>query len=540
LLLIGLVAAGVSLRLWQYVGNASLEIDELAIARNIIDRPLGELLLTPLSFDQVAPKGFLLAERSIVALLGNTDYALRLFPLLCALMALVLFWRIAERTMLGLGVPFAVALFALNPVFILYGSTVKQYSSDTTAALLLILMALDLWKYGASRWRCLLIGAVGAAVVQFSQAAVLVLIGLGAALVLLALAQWDRESLRLLSVTIFLWVTSAATAVVVGLRTMTPATFAYLQFYWQDGFMPPLSRYAGQNVFWLWDTAYSMFDLRIFDSVWHAWPAVYVGLTVLGTCSLWHRRHDLALIVLGPVVVTLAAAVVHQYPFRGRLVLFLVPSFLVVAAEGAEWARRVWPTRLASVGNVSMALLAFPPMYDFVTHLPVYRIEETKPMLTYVQARRFPGDVMYVYYGAWQAVKFYGAQYGLREREYVLGGCHQGDTRAYLRELDQFRGQRVWVLFSHVLGMLQERSAILSYLDRIGVQMDSTAILLHRWDIQATPNVYAYLYDLSNEERLASASAETYPLPSVKISAPRYGCSAGPQVPIGEANDSLT
>jgi hypothetical protein len=531
-----LVTTGVGLRLWQYSGNASLDLDELALARNIVERPLRALLFAPLAFDQVAPKGFLLIEKGLVVVLGTTEYALRLFPLLCALTALVLFWRLAARVLRGLAAPLAVALFALQPTFILYGATVKQYSSDTAVAILLMLMALDLWQYGASRGRCVLLGAVGAVAAQCSQAAVLVLFGLGAALGLLAVRAWDRKSLRLLSVTMLLWAASAAAAVVAGLRTTTPATVAYLHLYWQGDFMPLLSGHAKTTVVWLWDKAYRMFDVGGLHAGWHKWPAVYIGLTGLGAWSLWRRRREVLLLLLGPVVVTLAASAGHHYPFEGRLVLFLVPAFLIVAAEGAEYARRVGPTRFMHVGSVGIALLAVLPLYDFMSHLPVYRNEDTKPMLAYVQARRVPSDAVYVYYGAWQAVQFYASQYGLKAGEYVLGGCHRGDTRAYLRELDQFRGRRVWVLFAHMLERFPERPMMVSYLDQIGVRLDSVALLPHMWDAPAVPDVYSYLYDLSHEERLASASAETYPLPRIKSPDPRSGCSAGPQVPVGEAS----
>jgi len=47
------------------------------------------------------------------------------------------------------------------------------------------------------------------------------------------------------------------------------------------------------------------------------------------------RRRPAALFLVGPFVVT--AAVAHQYPFRGRLIVWLVPTALIAAAAGAEW-----------------------------------------------------------------------------------------------------------------------------------------------------------------------------------------------------------
>ena len=59
---------GAGLRAWQYAAGTSLWLDELAVAQNVVSRPIGELLLRPLVWDQVAPTGFLLAEKLAVGL----------------------------------------------------------------------------------------------------------------------------------------------------------------------------------------------------------------------------------------------------------------------------------------------------------------------------------------------------------------------------------------------------------------------------------------------------------------------------------------
>jgi hypothetical protein len=76
--------------------------------------------------------------------------------------------------------------------------------------------------------------------------------------------------------------------------------------------------------------------------------------------------------------------VAQQYPLRDQLTIFLAPSLLILAAEGAEWVRQAWPARLTAVGAMGIVLLAALPVYDFVRHLPVYRREETKVMFAFV------------------------------------------------------------------------------------------------------------------------------------------------------------
>ena len=51
----------------------------------------------PLTGDQLAPLGFLIAERALMSILGVSRYAARLFPLVCGLISLFLFARLARR-----------------------------------------------------------------------------------------------------------------------------------------------------------------------------------------------------------------------------------------------------------------------------------------------------------------------------------------------------------------------------------------------------------------------------------------------------------
>src|SRR5579862_2263507 len=103
-LLIALLTVAAGLRLWQYLANTSAWLDEIALARNILDRSLWSLLTTPLAYDQTAPKGFLLVEKIAILLFGRSDYVFRFFPLVSSLVALLAFWRIVERLLDGLAV----------------------------------------------------------------------------------------------------------------------------------------------------------------------------------------------------------------------------------------------------------------------------------------------------------------------------------------------------------------------------------------------------------------------------------------------------
>ena len=135
-----LILAGAALRIWQFLADTSLWIDEIAVAHDILTRSAWDLLAHPLP-DQVAPKGFLLALKCAVWIWGPTDSALRIFSLLSSLASLVLFWRIAIR-LRGAAGPLALALFAAAIPLVTFGAEAKQYAGDVFIAVLLLWLVL--------------------------------------------------------------------------------------------------------------------------------------------------------------------------------------------------------------------------------------------------------------------------------------------------------------------------------------------------------------------------------------------------------------
>jgi hypothetical protein len=524
--LLALLICGAVLRLWQYFGNASLWLDELALARNIVDRPLAVLLLQPLAYSQIAPPGFLFIEKGMVTLFGNQEYALRLFPLLCALFSLFLFKQMAEHVLQGLAIPFAVALFALAIPFIRYGAEVKQYSDDVVVALLMTMLTLT-WLTNRRTISAFTLGIVGFVAVWFSQTAVFVLVGLSLGGAAGCLLRRDGMHLRESTPFVILWGVGAILAVAVSFMKMTPEGQAYVQHRWAQGFMP-IPPHTLADALWSGRMLYSLFS----SDFLHLFPGLSLLLMAIGFWSLCRRHRQTALLLLSPIAVTLLGAAVHQYPFVGRLVLFLVPTLLLAIAEGTQYICLTWLQQPRAVGVNFMALVLLQSVGGLFFHLPVYRMEEAKPVLAYVRSHWQTDDIMYVYYGAWQAMQYYGPRYGFEDSSVVIGGCHRWDQHAYLRELDRFRGQsRVWIFLSHAHSRFGEREAILGYLDRIGVKHDSIETARVP-EVDRDQPAGAYLYDLSDKTHLAAITAERYPVPLLPVPPDAlWGCQEGPVVP---------
>ncbi|MBI4524571.1 MAG: glycosyltransferase family 39 protein [Deltaproteobacteria bacterium] len=528
--LLAAVVIGVALRVFQYAASTSLWLDEIAVAQNVLDRSLWDLLTVPLSYDQTAPKGFLLAEKLAVTAFGPSDHALRLFPLLCALTGLVAFWRVAMRLLDERAAAVAVGLFAAAPPLVTYGAQVKQYSTDVAVTVLLLWLALALQQDGVARGRRLAAGGAGAIAVWFSQPAVLVITGVAASWVLI---EWrerrkDQGPLRGTAPIMALWMASATFAAAAGLASLTPATRAYLDRFWASAF-PAVPLRVDSTLIFAFDQLKALLGDGGPAGLAYPAPALYLALAAVGFLVLLNRQPKGAVLLLAPIGVAVLAAAARQFPFSDRLILFLVPSCLVAIAAGIRWiAGRLSPVG-AGLGTLVVLALAALAVYPVAVTTPVYRIEDIEPVLARLRTSlQRPGDAVYVYYGAGPAVRFYGSRYGLKENDYVVGGCHRGESRRYLDEIDRFRGRaRVWVIVTHALDLYRERDDIVRYLDTIGRLREGFAVPSRSVGYQYPP-AEAFLFDLSDPARLSRAAAASFPLMGPSSTEEAFRCGEGP------------
>jgi hypothetical protein len=503
-----LVAVGAALRIFQYASDTSLWYDELSMARNLVHRSEGRLLREPLGDDQVAPVGFMVVEKAISRVLGESDLAFRFLLLPVALAALVLFLRLAERLLDGYAVPFAVATFAIGAPFIRYAAEIKSYGIDMAAMIALARITLALREPDSTAARCVRAGIAGAILVWFSQPTVFVLAGLGGALLLAWLRNRDLETRRAVLGTVPIWGVASAAAVLVAVHHVTPATRAYMDQFWRvrDSFFPwPFQKPS--DALWLWDRILELFsDPTVLR---YRWPALSGGLVILGLIVLWRRNRFGALVLLGPFAVAVLAAVAQQFPLKTRVALYLLPILILAVAEAAEWIRRQASRLHPAAGGVCMAALFVVPALAFVQRPPPYWVEDHKTVLAFFREHRQPGDAVFVFPYEVEAVERYGSEYGLAPDDYEIGDCSRDDGRVFLRDVDRYRGRRrVWLLDGSVPALRAARKSVENYLATIGVGKESISIPSEK----PLDPVGARLFDLSDPTRLAAASAETFPL----------------------------
>ena len=139
------ILLGIVARLWQYTANPSIWVDEAAIARNVLDRQPLQLFL-PLDYAQMAPPGFLLSIKLSAAVLGFSEYALRLTPITTGVVSVILFFFAARAVLQPVASIVAVFMFSIAIPLVFFSSNLKQYSSDVAMTLIIILIAFRLHR----------------------------------------------------------------------------------------------------------------------------------------------------------------------------------------------------------------------------------------------------------------------------------------------------------------------------------------------------------------------------------------------------------
>jgi hypothetical protein len=147
------------------------------------------------------------------------------------------------------------------------------------------------------------------------------------------------------------------------------------------------------------------------------------------------------------------------------------------------------------VGPVLVGLLLFHPLVLAGHQLvaPPER-EELAPVVRYLEAHRQDGDLVYVYYGAQFALRYYAPRLGVRGRDVVTGVAARTAWARYVEDLQQLRGRpRVWVLFSHVYarGGVDEERFFLHHLDTMGTRQDRfqrTGASVYLYDLRQAPS----------------------------------------------------
>lgn len=408
---------GIGLRAGVYFHSRSFWTDEAQLALNIRNRSI-EDLFGKLDYCQAAPPAFLLVEKCLTLCFGDGELVLRLLPFVAGTLAMVLFAILARQVLGSRGAVLSVTLFALSEPLIRYSTEFKQYSVDVLLALVVWLVALPS-LLSAAQNQCRFSAKAGLAILVpwFSFASFLVISAVLFADSYSALTRKDRGSaLKSLA----LWGLFAASVCIVYLLSLSGVSCGACKNALMDERAVPPHELA----------AIGWFANKVFDVM--AFPGGFVPLAtglallclLIGFWRLRQKHPVFAVAICLPIALAAGGAWLSIYPFFGRFLLFAVPAMFLLISEGVQWLHSQVGGKRSAWISASVVLMLLWPRLDFVRwhgESAGLRETEVKGALEYIDQNRQPGDVIYVYYGAYFPAKYYCRAAGIREDELTIG-----------------------------------------------------------------------------------------------------------------------
>ena len=313
--------------------------DEAFIVASLYTRDLAGML-GPLEYRQIAPPGFMWAELGAARLLGFSERALRLVPLICGMGAMVLFGPLARRLLNRRAALISIALLAASYYPIRHGVEVKPYAGDLLMAVVVLRLGWWVHRRGDSLKRWAVLTATGAAALWVSFPAAFMVGAVGVFLGISALRRRSRR--QLIACAAFVVATAASLSVlyVLAVRPQRAAFGSGTVRTWANAW-PPLHQ--------PWRLGLWLLDIHTGNLM--AYPvggksggsAATLILVVIGCAVLWRRgrRSTLGLLLL-PVPLMLGTAATGLYPYgtSARVAQHLAPSICLLAGAGLAGALR--------------------------------------------------------------------------------------------------------------------------------------------------------------------------------------------------------
>jgi hypothetical protein len=294
------------------------------------------------------------------------------------------------------------------------------------------------------------LAVAGAVAVWCSHPATFVLGGIGSALLLRALVARDRRNFVSAALIVACWLVSFAACYFISLKQL--GANQQLTTYWVDDFAPLPPTKVG-DLKWLAEHLIALFTTPGgFGGTAVPLGGFAAALALVGLREFARERWTVAVALVLPICFLLLASGLHQYPFAGRLLLFLVPFAVLLVSRGG-WAlyeaareknrfaaRAVLGVLVVATGWQAMDVIRRPP-----------RSEQLKPVLEQIRREVRPDDRVYVYFSAVPAYTFYTRDRQLLVKDVTFGKGHRDGPAGYRAELAQLHG-RVWAIFSHPHG----------------------------------------------------------------------------------------
>ncbi|MDR1119890.1 MAG: glycosyltransferase family 39 protein [Dysgonamonadaceae bacterium] len=453
IILLLIVASGAILSLYQYLVNRSLWLDEACLALNIIQKSSIELL-QPLDYDQAAPLLFLQIEKLFSMLIPNSEYGLRLFPLLCFLASIWFFYQIVKRHTFNFYAKVtALSIFVFNSSLLYYSSEIKPYITDVTVMLAIFYFAQKDYKKETVKYYIL--GIIGMLSFFLSTVAPIILLTCGFYLLYDKFFVNKKKKWKPLLLLAASWLFAFFPYYVLVVHNHPAKDFMVDYWSTEKGFLPldsSIFEYLLTRLHW---TLRSLSSFNVPFNTWVGW-GMYILFFAGIYYMIWKKQILLMLFICMPVLVHLFLSVLKIYPYAVynsslglKFIVYTLPNLIIICSIGFGLIAHLIYSKLKI--KEYQILVIFIPIMFFLLQIPDKRDIGAKKTINYIAENIKEDEHLYVMNTIANEFRYYSdIGFAKIKKEQICGyttGIRTSDALVNtIDEIKQLRG-KYWIFF---------------------------------------------------------------------------------------------
>lgn len=483
-ILLFVIMIGISISIYQFIYNRSLWLDESYLALNIMNRSHFELLQT-LDYCQVAPILFLQIEKIFSSLMGNSEFVLRLFPLISYLGSIYFIYKILKILNLNIYIIIvSLSIYMFNEPIIYYSSEVKQYMIDVLVLSIMYYLILKSYKNIINKY--FLLGVLGVIGIFLSNVSPIILLCCGIYLFYNDY-KGERKECKYIMILSATWILFFAIYYLFFIYNHPIKEFM-LGFWSMEGAFMPTDPFDSEFYQFI-KSKYYIFNHDLFSFGWIGFYIVQI-LFLFGCFNLLEKRKfNIFVLSVLPIVVHLVLSSMKLYPFDLRLILYICPAFIIILSYGLE-------SIFNSIAKINVYLIRFLTIpailcFLFITYskLPLEK-SELKSCFEYLQQNAKENDKIYFSYFSSFPLQYYEKISGIYFPNNNTYFGSLGDDENFIKEINAFDG-KVWFVISDYTAL--ERNFMLLMKDRMN---NKNHILLQEYHVVGAS---ALLYEIKSK-----------------------------------------
>lgn len=430
------------------------------LANNILSRNFLRLLY-PLDDYQVAPPGYLWILK-FFSLINKSEYGLRFISLLAFGFALYFFYKILYLINLSLPAKaFLISLLGFNYHTLYYASELKPYMIDLFVIICFIYYAILFNKKNV----------IGVDVLIFSIVMTYVsfITFLGVFMLIMLFFIQQEFSLK----KIYLY----HKKIIFGFILYSISVFVLYIFFihkhphksWMLTFWETKNVFLPSNINLVIPFFVEKINEVFFQVINHGELIGYL-MFVLFVFSpfifILRGKIILFLVFLSPILIHIILSYFKIYPIATRLILYWIPLLLIVMGISIYFIinkLNIFKNEFVKKNFTSLLIASI--FINFLNrNALVYKNEEIKTCLNYLNNNKKIASLVYIYYGARPAFEFYKSNNFISTYYlWYYGNNYRNQPEKYIDEIKQFSPPYL-ILFSHVYG--GEMQQIIEYLSQ--------------------------------------------------------------------------